>query len=434
MQTLRPKDILALGFMIFALYVGAGNIIFPPMIGLQAGEHLALASAGFLLTAVGLPVLTIIAIARAGGDMASLTKPLGKIPGTLLIIICYLAVGPFFATPRTATVSFEIGIAPLTGHSSLPLFLYSLAYFTIVIAFALYPDRLLDNIGRFLAPLKMSGLAILGIAAYLYPAGPIGDTTGPYITAPFTQGILDGYLTMDALAGLIFGIVITSAIRSRGVSNIHSMSRYTVIAGFIAATGLVLVYLSLFHLGVNSHTLTPNATNGAEILYAYVHRTFGNAGNIFLTALILLACIVTAIGLTIACAEYFATLLPLSYKVLVFLFAGVSFLFANLGLTKLILISVPVLTAIYPPCITLVLLSLCNPFWRNNPLVMRVVMGAAFVLGSQDALRAAGWHEAPSFMASLPLYKEGLAWMLPCLAIFLVVSMLARYRKQTPSQ
>lgn len=432
MKTLPTKDIFALGFMIFALYVGAGNIIFPPIIGLQAGPHLTLAALGFFATAVGLPVLTIIAVARAGGDMPTLTKPIGKLAGTALIIVCYLTVGPFFASPRTATVSFEIGFAPILGNTPANLMLYSIAYFLVVVAFAMYPDKLLDSIGRFLAPIKILALAALGIIAYLYPAGAIGPSSGHYAATPLSQGILDGYLTMDALGGLIFGIVIINAVRSRGISNLTAISRYTIIAGILAGVGLILVYLSLFHLGAHSHALTPDASNGAEILHTYVQHTLGTGGSLFLSALILIACMVTAIGLTSACAGYFATITPVPYKVLVVIFAGIALLLANLGLTELTKISIPVLTAIYPPCIVLVLLSLTGGLWHHNPLVMRTVMAVAMVFGLFDGLEAGGLHDwVPAFMHSMPLSEQHLDWIFPSVLALVVTIIIARVRHRS---
>ena len=169
---LRSRDIIALGFMTFALFVGAGNIIFPPMVGLQAGEHVWTAAFGFLITAVGLPVLTVVALAKVGGGVDSLSTPIGKVAGVLLATVCYLAVGPLFATPRTATVSFEVGIAPLTGDSALPLFIYSLVYFAIVILVSLDPRASCwIPWATSLAPLKIIALVILSVAAIVWPAG-----------------------------------------------------------------------------------------------------------------------------------------------------------------------------------------------------------------------------------------------------------------------
>ncbi|MGV2836037.1 branched-chain amino acid transport system II carrier protein, partial [Pseudomonas shirazensis] len=240
MKVLKGQDILALGFMTFALFVGAGNIIFPPIVGLQSGPHVWMAALGFLVTAVGLPVITVVALAKVGGGMDALSSPIGKFFGGLLAAVCYLSVGPLFATPRTATVSFEVGVAPLTGESPLALFIYSLVYFIIVLAVSMYPGKLLDTVGRFLAPLKILALAALGIAAFALPAGTIGEAQPAYVAAPFSQGFINGYLTMDTLGALVFGIVIVNAIRSRGVESPKLITRYAVIAGLIAGLGLAL--------------------------------------------------------------------------------------------------------------------------------------------------------------------------------------------------
>ena len=253
--------------MTFALFVGAGNIIFPPIVGLQSGPYVWMAALGFLVTAVGLPVVTVIALAKVGGGMDELSSPIGKIAGGLLAAAAYLAVGPLFATPRTATVSFEVGVAPLTGESPTALFVYSLVYFLVVLAVSMYPGKLLDTVGRFLAPLKIIALAVLGIAAFALPAGTIGEAQPAYVAAPFSQGFIQGYLTMDTLGALVFGIVIVNAIRSRGVESPRLITRYAVIAGLIAGVGLTLVYISLFRLGAGSHDIAATATNGAVVLH-----------------------------------------------------------------------------------------------------------------------------------------------------------------------
>lgn len=419
MKVLKGQDILALGFMTFALFVGAGNIIFPPIVGLQSGPHVWMAALGFLVTAVGLPVITVVALAKVGGGMDELSSPIGKVAGGLLAAAAYLAVGPLFATPRTATVSFEVGVAPLTGESPMALFIYSLVYFLVVLAVSMYPGKLLDTVGRFLAPLKIIALAVLGIAAFALPAGTIGLAEPAYEVAPFSQGFIQGYLTMDTLGALVFGIVIVNAIRSRGVESPRLITRYAVIAGLIAGVGLTLVYVSLFRLGAGSHDIAANASNGAVVLHAYVQHTFGSLGSGFLAVLIALACLVTAVGLTCACAEYFSRLLPLSYRALVVLLAGFSLLVSNLGLTKLILFSVPVLTAIYPPCIVLVGLSFCKGMWHSQTRIMAPVMAVSLLFGTVDALKGAGLN-LPEWLAHLPLSEQGLAWLVPCVVTLVV--------------
>ena len=427
MKVLKGQDILALGFMTFALFVGAGNIIFPPIVGLQAGPHVWMAALGFLVTAVGLPVVTVIALAKVGGAMDALSSPIGKVAGSILAAVCYLSVGPLFATPRTATVSFEVGLAPLTGESPLALFLYSLVYFVLVFWISLYPGRLLDTVGRFLAPLKIIALAILGIAAFMLPAGDVGVAEPAYVAAPFSQGFINGYLTMDTLGALVFGIVIVNAIRSRGVDSPRLITRYAIIAGLIAGVGLALVYISLFRLGSDSHAVAAGATNGAAVLHAYVQHTFGTLGSSFLAVLISLACLVTAVGLTCACAEYFSRVLPLSYKTLVLLLAAFSLLVSNLGLTKLIQFSIPVLTAIYPPCIALVALSFCKDFWHEQGRIVAPVMLVAFLIGAVDAVKgsALGVH-LPDALAHLPLSEQGLAWLIPSLITLAVAFVVDR--------
>ncbi|AYC33330.1 branched-chain amino acid transport system II carrier protein [Pseudomonas cavernae] len=427
MNSLKGRDILALGFMTFALFVGAGNIIFPPIVGLQSGPHVWLAALGFLITAVGLPVITVIALAKVGGAMDALSSPIGKTAGMVLAVVCYLSVGPLFATPRTATVSFEVGLAPLTGNTPLALFAYSLVYFLVVLAVSLYPGRLLDTVGRVLAPMKIAALAVLGIAAFMLPLGTIGDATPVYQAAPFSQGFINGYLTMDTLGALVFGIVIVNAIRSRGVESPRLITRYAIIAGLIAGVGLALVYISLFRLGAGSHAIAAETSNGAAVLHAYVQHTFGALGSGFLAVLISLACLVTAVGLTCACAEFFSRLLPLSYRSLVVILAGFSLLVSNLGLTKLIHVSVPVLTAIYPPCIVLVALSFCWSLWYSPSRIVVPVMLVSLLFGVIDAVKVAELaHWLPTWLTHLPLAEQGLAWLLPAVATLAMASIYDR--------
>ncbi|MGE8498293.1 MAG: branched-chain amino acid transport system II carrier protein [Pseudomonas sp.] len=429
MTSLKSQDILALGFMTFALFVGAGNIIFPPIVGLQAGPYVWLAALGFLITAVGLPVITLVALAKVGGAMDALSSPVGRTAGLVLGVVCYLAVGPLFATPRTATVSFEVGLAPLTGDTPLALFAYSLVYFAVVLAVSLYPGRLLDSVGRVLGPMKILALLILGGTAFFLAPGEVGSATPVYEAAPFSQGFINGYLTMDTLGALVFGIVIVNAIRSRGVESPRLITRYAIIAGLIAGVGLVLVYVSLFRLGAGSHTIAAGATNGAVVLHAYVQHTFGSLGSGFLAVLISLACLVTAVGLTCACAEYFSRLVPLSYRSLVVILAVFSLLVSNLGLTKLIQVSVPVLTAIYPPCIVLIALSFCWGLWHAPGRVVGPVMLVATLFGIVDGLKTAGLDAwLPQWLSNLPLSEQGLAWLLPAAAMLAMASVYDRLR------
>ncbi|HHR6138601.1 MULTISPECIES: branched-chain amino acid transport system II carrier protein [Providencia] len=427
---LSSRDILALGFMTFALFVGAGNIIFPPMVGLQAGEQVWTAALGFLVTGVGLPVLTVVALAKVGGGIEALSTPIGKTAGLLLAVVAYLSVGPLFATPRTATVSYKVGIAPLLGgESEISLLVYSAIYFVLVIGISLYPGKLLDSVGHILAPVKMLALAILGIAAVMWPAGQPIVATPEYQNMAFSNGFINGYLTMDTLGAMVFGIVIVNAARSRGIENSSLLTRYTMWAGLIAGVLLTLVYLSLFKLGENSGSLIPNPADGADILHEYVQYTFGNYGSFFLAVLIFVACMVTAVGLTCACAEFFSRYVAISYRKLVLILGLFSMVISNLGLSKLIAFSLPVLVSIYPPCIVLILMSFTLKWWRNPTIVIAPTMLTSFVVGLIGAVKASDSLKIyiPDWMTSIPLYQQDLAWVLPSVAVLVVAIVCDRF-------
>ena len=428
MTSLRTRDIVALGFMTFALFIGAGNIIFPPIVAQQAGEHVWLAAFGFLITAVGLPVITIIALSRVEGSIQILSSPLGKIASLILTITCYLTVGPLFATPRTATVSYEIGFSSYLGTSSSSLLIYSAIYFSVVTLISLYPNKILDTVGYVLSPLKILSLTILGIAAMMIPTGFVPPAINNYIDSPVSEGFVNGYLTMDTLGDLVFGIVIIQAIRSRGVSNPKLITRYAVIASIISGIGLTVVYLSLFKLGLGSHEVAANASNGAVILHAYVQHAFGDLGSIFLSAMIFIACMVTAIGLTCACAEYFSSITKIGYKVWVFILIGFSFIISNLGLTKLIAFSVPVLSAIYPPAIVVIMLSFGWKFFNHPRRVIAPVTAVSLVFGLLDGLKVANF-ELPYALTHLPLAEQNLAWLIPSLVVFVIAVVIDKVKK-----
>jgi len=433
MNHLKTVDVLALGFMTFALFLGAGNIIFPPSAGMAAGEAMWSAALGFLITGVGLPLLTVVALARVGGGMAQLTAPLGRRAGLLFAVAVYLAIGPLFATPRTAVVSFEMGVAPFTGNQPLPLALYTVVYFAAALFLALNPGRLLERLGKLITPVLIVGLLVLGGAAIFAPAGEVGAAAPDYQAAPLLQGFLQGYLTMDTLGALVFGIVIATAIRDHGVDMAHRVTRYSIMAALIAAIGLALVYLALFRLGATSQGIAGEAQNGVQILTAYVQYTFGTPGSLLLALVITLACLTTAVGLIAACGEFFSSQFALSYRTVVVVVSLFSLLVANLGLTQLISISVPVLVGLYPLAIVLVLLSLGDGLWRHAPRVFVPVMAMTLIFGVTDGLAAAGFDVVvPGFLARLPLAEHSLGWLLPVGLTLLLAVAYDRWQGRSP--
>ncbi|MGE8495320.1 branched-chain amino acid transport system II carrier protein [Comamonas sp.] len=418
MKSLKTRDIIALGFMTFALFLGAGNIIFPPLVGLAAGENLVGATTGFLLTGVGLPLLGVVALARVGGGLDQLTHPIGRIAGLVLATTIYLTIGPFFATPRTATVSFEMGIAPFVGNTSIALLVFSIVYFSLVLLLSLFPGKLMDTLGKLITPLLIAALLALGGMAVLAPVGGYSTANPDYGTqlAAFAQGFVQGYQTMDALASLVFGIVIVNAIKDAGVTDARLHTRYAIYAGLIAAVCLSLVYISLCYLGATSGELAQNTVTGVQILSAFVQHRFGSAGIWLIAAVILLACLTTGVGLVSACSSFFSQLTGFSYRSVALSLCIFSAAVANQGLAQLIEIAGPVLVALYPPAIALVSLSLLQR-WQQPARVYIPVMLVALVFGLVDGAKALQWTAAlPTWLDHLPGAALGLGWVTPVAA------------------
>ena len=361
MTHLKGFDLLALGFMTFALFLGAGNIIFPPSAGMAAGEHVWSAAFGFLLTGVGLPLLTVVAL--AGRRRYWPPDPADRAARGSGVrhrrVSCHR---PAVRHPAYSRGVLRDGRRALHRDGGAPLLVYTVAYFSVVLFLVLNPGRLVDRVGKVITPVLLSALLVWR-RGDLRAGGEIGSSSGEYQSAPLVQGFLQGYLTMDTLGALVFGIVIATAIRDRGISDSRLVTRYSMIAGVIAATGLSLVYLALFYLGATSQGIAGDAQNGVQILTAYVQQTFGVSGSLLLAVVITLACLTTAVGLITACGEFFSDLLPVSYKTVVIVFSLFSLLVANQGLTQLISLSVPVLVGLYPLAIVLIALSLFDRLW-----------------------------------------------------------------------
>lgn len=434
MSRLTVTEIILLGMTNFALYVGAGNIIFPPILGLDSGTNVLPAAIGFLITGVGLPVIAAIAMARLGGSMEELTKPIGSKAGFIATAVCFLCIGPLFAIPRTATVAYELAIKPFVATDINLLPGYSVFYFIIATVFALYPAKILDTVGRILSPIKICALIILCITAiFLAPSEPTAPKAA-YETGAFALGFVNGYLTLDTLASLAFAIIIVQAIKSHNVTDSKSVTKYAVMSGCMAGAGFIFIYLCLFRLGNSSNILTPDATNGAEVLSAYVNYAFGNLGNIFLAILIIVACMVTAIGLICACSSYFTQVYPsIKYRTFALIFSVVSCAIANFGLTTLINISVPALISVYPLFIVLVMTSFVRDFFVDQRFVIAPVSLLALLFGINDGIEAAGFNLLPQSVKDLlPLYDSDLSWLIPCIILCVILAVVDRsiHKKQ----
>lgn len=430
-QRLSPQNIIGMGFMVFAMFLGAGNLIFPPIAGQMAGTDVMPATVGFLITGVGLPLLGVVLICRVGGGFNDITRELPK--GLVIIMgsFIYLVVTPLYGVPRTAMVAYEIGMIPfLLEPDALSRFLFSLVFFLISGYICLTPGQLLESVGKIITPALIALLAVLGLAPVFIPLGTPGAPTGSFSEAPFLTGFLEGYMTMDALAALMFGIVIVTNLRSHGITSTRALFRHSLVTGFIAAIGLVLVYVSLFYLGATSREILPNPDNGGHILAVYVDTLFGTLGKTLLAGIVALACLTTAIGCITATAEYFEELLPkISYRPIVIAITICCILLANLGLNQIIELFVPVLLILYPICIVLILLGLIRDLFASPVLVYRTTLLITCLFSMMDAIKDIN-HPAITAITSpfqiLPGFEANMSWIIPATVSVVLTAILGR--------
>ena len=421
MKKLSRRVQLLLGFTLFSMFFGAGNLIFPPGVGAQAGTLTWPAMAGMAVSAVGLPVLGVVAVARSGG-LDALGDRVHPLFSKVFTIVAYLAIGPCLAIPRTASTSFEMAVPPFVGAEA-PLALlqliYSLVFFALALTVALRPEKLTDRLGKIMCPILLALILVTFIGTLIDPLEGYGAPQSElYAAAPVARGFLDGYQTMDTIAALVFGIIIALNIRARGVEEDGDVVRYTVRSGWMAGALLLAVYAMLAHIGALSGGAFPGATNGAVVLTNLIPALFGTPGSLLLAAIFIIACFNVCVGLICSCAEYFNQLCPrLSYRVWAVLFAVVSMLIANAGLDMILKVSVPALSIIYPVAIALIALSFFQRWLEGRRMVYPVtilltgIASILYTLRDLEALPAA----ASDLLGALPLAGQGLGWVLPAL-------------------
>ena len=382
---------------------------------------------GFLLTGAGLPLLGVIAIGYSGSrDVQDLASRVTPWYGVAFAAVLYLAIGPLFATPRTATVTFEIGVTPFIGpeHKTMALAIFSAFFFGVTYWLSISPGKLVDRIGKVLTPALLATIAVLVGYAAFNPMGELQAAQGGFADRPFVTGVLEGYQTMDALASLVFDIIVIDAARALGVRNRAQLLATTTAAGAVAAACLAVVYLLIGYMGATSVAGLGLQENGAAVLSKTAQHYFGMGGNVLLSAIVFLACLSTAVGLIISCSEYFNRLLPaISYKTFVVIFTLVSMAFANKGLSGIISISVPVLMLLYPLTVVIILLAFLNNWFGGSRVVYVCTIFATLVVGVLDAWKAA-FSFAPETAALInsifPLYDIGMGWLMPATAGFVL--------------
>ncbi|MEF9839955.1 MAG: branched-chain amino acid transport system II carrier protein [Lachnospiraceae bacterium] len=436
MQKLSNKNLLLIGITLFSMFFGAGNLIFPPYLGAQAGSLTWIAFLGFAISAIGLPILGVIAVAKSGGlsVLAGRVHPLFAPVFTLLI---YLSIGPCLAIPRTASTSFEMAAVPFLPEGislGLVQFIYSIVFFSVALLIALAPSKLTDRLGKKLAPCLFVLILIIFVACMIAPFKNYGVPTATYANHSFVQGFLDGYLTMDTIAALNFGIIISMNIRAKGVTDDSSVVKETIKAGWIAGALFVIVYAALTHIGALSGGTFGIATNGAQTLTKMVLHLFGNVGLVILALIFLIACLNTCIGLISCCSEYFTTVFPrFTYKTWACFFAFISMIISNVGLNKILEISVPVLNFLYPVSIVLIILSFFHKHiqqWRYIYPTAILFTGTISLIYALDQTGIA----LPFITAlahKIPLYNMDLGFILPAITGIIVGILLSCFIKPT---
>ena len=415
----RPGTTVVTGLMLFALFFGAGNLIFPPVLGASAGDRLPAVMAGFLITGVLLPLVAVIAVSTSGEGILGLARRVGRRFGAVAPAAVYLSIGPLYAIPRVVTVAYELATRPVLellgtapGRWTLPA--HAAGFLVVSVLIALRPSRLADRVGRWLTPALLVLIAVLCVATIAGDDVVERVASGPYAASPFSTGLTQGYLTMDVLAATVFGIVVIQTLRSRGIGSTGRVVRATAAAGGIAAALLAAVYIGLAMIGTRTGGA---ADDGTALLRSAASSALGPAGVIVFAAIVILACLTTSVGLLSAWAGYaYATLPRTTFSRHLVAGAGCALILSNLGLAVIIRIVAPLTLLLYPITITLVaatILDVVAPGRLRTAYTWPVAV--AGVLGLVSALAEAGWDAPSALLARSGAWNGSTGWIAPTL-------------------
>lgn len=435
-----PRGIVTTGLMLFALFFGAGNLIFPPVLGASAGENLLPVLAGFIITGVLMPLITVIAVCTSGEGVLGLAHRVGPRFGILMPLAVYLAIGPVYAVPRVATVSYELATRPLlelvgAQPGRWALALHCLAFFALTAWLALRPARLAHRIGKVLTPGLLALLAVLFVAALLPGRTVTRTAVDAYATAPLTTGLTQGYLTMDVLAATVFGIVVIVALRQQDDPAPGRLARSASLSGAVAAVLLTAVYVGLALIG--ARTPGQDVSDGTALLRTASAAGLGPVGVVVFAAIVMLACLTTAVGLMSSWAGYASTAWGRTgYRPQLLGATVVALLLANLGLSTILTVVVPLTLLLYPVAITLVFATLVDTVAPGHlRSVYTWSVSCAVLLGLVSALAELGWSTPSDLLGRTGLWNASTGWILPTLVVGLaaVAWDVVRGRWSTPA-
>lgn len=425
------KDMIILGMMVFALFLGAGNIIFPPMAGYQSGVDWFNTSLGFIITGVILPFLTLITVAVKGrGERLSVDLP--KWVATIFWVALYLIIGSTFAMPRVTNTAFEMGFVPLglIDKNTVSHLTFALLFNLCAMFFMLKQGTMISAIGKFMTPALLILLIVVGVGVITNPLSPMNAPINQYTNAAFFAGIIDGYQTMDVLSAMAFGGIVARALASKGVTQPRTVALITIKAGLISVSLLAALYICLFYLGATSEQVANTATNGGQIFSRYVDTLFGSIGTWLMCGIVLLASMTTLVGVTSACADYFATFNKrLGYRFWVIIFTLFTTLVSTFGLDTLLRVTIPALLMIYPTAVSLVFLQFVRQRLAAPRLTYGVTIAVIACISVFDSLNNMKWLNSSvqnGLLNNLPLFEQGLGWLLPGFIAFLASLIMAK--------
>lgn len=407
-KTALGKDSIVVGFSLFAMFFGAGNLIFPPTLGQMSGDLWVWGLVGFLLVDAVLSCLGVFVVSRLSGPRGAFDGALGRVGGTILTAVAILCLCVFFAMPRTAATTFELSIAPYLGEGAdAYLVPFSILFFVIVYLLTCRRSRVVDIIGKFFTPTLVIGVFVLIVAGIITPIGAIQPPQTEYV---FQEGIRSGYQTMDVLGVAAFSIIILDSAVVKSYTDPGKRSGLLARASFGAVLMLALVYGGLAYLGATSVSLGTDMSQAA-LLVAIAESVLGDAGKILLSVIVALACVTTAVALVSSAADYFSRLFKnkISYRALLIIDCVIGALICDIGLDNIIRFADPVLGVVYPPFITVVVLLI----FRRQIQLREVYQGAAMgaLVGGIVVELALTNVVAIIPLEMLPLSSMGFGWI-----------------------
>ncbi len=423
------KDIFVIGFALFSMFFGAGNVIFPPYLGLSCGREWFLGFACYYMADIGLALVALFAVLHSGSP-EHMTRRIGKVPSTLLLSAIILCIGPMLAIPRTAATTYEMSIGPLVSGVSPVLFAF--LFFAVIMLLCLRESAVVDIVGKVLTPLLLIGLLVLIVKGVIDPIGPVPDRV-LVDNVPVT-GIEAGYQTMDVLAAVIFGIIILKSAQDKGYTEQKDQVKVVAGAGLVAGAALLIVYLGLTYLGVTTSQFFDLSVLRTFLVTAIVRNLMGDFGIVLFAIVVALACVTTAVALVSCAASYFSKLSggKLRYTWLVVAICLFSAVAANLGLDTIVSIAAPILNIIYPPTLVLVFLSFFDRRIASDWVFRFAALGALLYSILETAVSTFGL--SVPFLAAMPFASLSMGWIVPTAICGLIGALCGRHLPRVSEQ